>query len=96
MGDQSYRHRCEEHEADGERQERPEVPTQVPRRGEERRVVQERREEDEEDYLGGDLDCGQARYEADEKAAQDQEDGIRHSQNPGELCEQRRGPEQKD
>jgi uncharacterized protein (DUF885 family) len=37
-------------EADGERQERPEVPAQVSRRGEEGRIVQERREEDQEDH----------------------------------------------
>jgi hypothetical protein len=42
------------------------------------------------------LNSGHTRHEADEEAAQDQEDRIRHSQDPGELREQRRGPEQKD
>jgi hypothetical protein len=44
---------------------------QVERRGEEGRRVEERRQKDYKGDLGGDLDDGQPRHEADAEASED-------------------------
>jgi hypothetical protein len=62
---QRDRRRGAENEPYGEKEDRPELRAQLERRGEEGRRAQERRQEDDEDHLGGDLDLGQPRYEAD-------------------------------
>jgi hypothetical protein len=63
--DQRDRRRGAQNEPYGEKQDRPEVGAQLERRGEEGCRAQERRQEDDEDHLGGDLDVRQPRYEAD-------------------------------
>ena len=55
-----------------------------------------RRQEDDKDNFGSDLDLGQSRYESDAEAPKDKENGVRHVQHPGQLREQRRSPEQED
>ena len=71
VGDGGNRDGGEEDESYGEQDYRPEVRAQVERRGEEGRSVEERRQKDNKDDLGGDLDDGQPRHEADAEASED-------------------------
>ena len=72
------------------------VSAQVARRGEEGRREYQRREEDQEDHLGGWLDLGQSRQEPYAEAPQNEEDRVGHPDHPSQLREQRHGPEQPD
>jgi hypothetical protein len=86
--DQRDRRRGAQNEPYGQKQDRPEVGAQLERRGEEGCRAQERRQEDEEDHLGGDLDLGQPWYEADAEPPKNQENRVRNVQHPGQLREQ--------
>ena len=58
--------------------------------------VQQRRQEDEEDRLGRELDGGQAGHEPDRHAADDEHDRIRDRDEIGEPDEHRRREQDRD
>jgi hypothetical protein len=86
----------EEHEADGEERYRPEVGAKLAWGGEEGRVVQQGRQEDEEDHPWGDLQGWQPWHEADGQAPKDEEDGVGNPEGSGQLRQQGRGAKQED
>jgi hypothetical protein len=82
-------HGCEEH-ADRERQDRPQVASEIAPGGQDRRAVEEGRDEDEEQRLGIDFDPRQARDQREGEAAEDQKCGVRDSDAVGDDLEERR------
>ena len=96
MGRRGDREDRRQHEADGQKRDRPQVCAQVERRGEEARRVQERRQEDHEDHLGRYLHRRQPRRKAEREPAEHQKDRVRHPEHAGQLRQQRRRPEQED
>jgi hypothetical protein len=55
--------------------------------GEEGRRVEQRRQEDEQDDLRVELDLGHARYEADRKPPDHEQDRVGHPHDPRHHCE---------
>ena len=67
-----------------EHRDRLRVAAQVAHGGEERRAVQERRQEDQEHEVRVELDVRHAGQEADHRAAHHERHGVRHAQQSGE------------
>ncbi len=63
--------------------------------GEERRGVQQWRQEDEQDEVGLELDVGNARDEAEDEAAEHERDRVRNVEPVGEGVQSGRGDEQR-
>jgi hypothetical protein len=80
----------EQHEADRYEGERAQVGAQVAEVGEERRAIQEWREEDHEDHIRVEVHRFDARHEAEQRAADDEHDGI------GDRQDARQGAEARD
>ena len=72
-GDDDHR---QEHEADREQPDRPEVRAQVAQRGEERGSVEERRQYADEHEVGRQVELGQAGHEAEREPAEHEQDRI--------------------
>ena len=70
--------RGREHEPDREQADRADVLAQLPQPGEERRRVEQRRQEDQQDEVRLELDVRDAGDEPEPEAAEDEEDRIRH------------------
>ena len=81
-------------QAEGEQPDGPGVAPQLVEVGEERRRVQERREEDQQDEVGVQLDVGHAGREAERRAAQHQQDRIGDPDPAGDHRQHRNRQEQ--
>ena len=68
----------QEHEADREQPDRPDVRAQVAQRGEEGGTVEERRQYADEHEVGWQIDLGQAGHEAEHEPAEHEQDRIRN------------------
>jgi hypothetical protein len=90
-GDREHR---DEHQPDGVERDRAQIGAQVAQRGEERRPVEERREEDQQDQVGWQLDLRDAGYEPDPKPADHEQDRVGHIEDAGENRETRDRHEQ--
>ncbi len=82
-----------QHQAGREQADRALVGTQVAQRREERRRVEQRRQDAEQHHLRRDLDLGHARGKAEREAAQHQQDRVGHAQ-PRRGRKQRRERDQ--
>ena len=89
MRDDGDRDRGGEHEPDRKEADRPDVRAQVAERGEEGRAVEERRQEDDENEVGRQLEVRDAGREAGCQPAEHEQDRIRHLHERRER-EQRR------
>ena len=66
-----------QHEPDREQADRADVLLQLPQPGEERRRVEQRRQEDQQDEIRLELDVRDAGDEPEPEAAEDEEDRVR-------------------
>ena len=80
MRDDGHADGRDDDEADREQPDRPDVRSQVAKRGEEGRAVEERRQHAEEDELRLELELGHPRDDADRQAAEHEQDRIRDAQ----------------
>ena len=73
-------HRRDDDEPDREEADRPHIGPQIAKRREERRAVEQRRQDAEEDELGLELELRHPRNEPDREAAEDEEDRVRDAE----------------
>ena len=97
-GDERVRHhRDEDHreqdQADREADERREVRAEIADRGFGRGGEEQRRQEDEQDQVGLEVDAGKARDEGQRETAQHEQCRIRHADAAGDLVHDRDGDE---
>ena len=90
-GDRAHRHEYQPNRAE---RERAEVGPQVVEVREDRRAVEKRRQEDDQNDLGVELHLGQAGNEPEQGAAHDEHDRVRHRQAPRERAQAHHGHEQ--
>ena len=76
VGDDRHAHHREDHEADREQADLAQVVAQLVQRGEEGRGVEQRRQDDDQHDVGVELHVGDARDEAERRAADDEQDRI--------------------
>lgn len=76
MCEQGDRDRDEQHQADREQRDRPEVGAEITPRGEQRCGKQERRQEEKKDQFRIQPDFWNFGNEADQQSADEEQDGI--------------------
>ena len=79
----------EQHQADREPDERGDVRPQVPDRRFDCGGEQQRRQEDEQDEVGLELDAGKARDEGQPEPTEDEQRRIGHADPAGDLVDDR-------
>src|SRR5829696_4280230 len=93
-GDHAGRH---EHETDGQKRDRPQVRPEVPPGGEERRDVEEWRQEQQEHHLRLERYPRQPRHETENQSTQNEQDGVGDVDPVGQRRERRdRGEQDQD
>jgi hypothetical protein len=96
MGQVGDRNRGDDDQADGQQQDWPQFPAEIPPRSVEGLDVEERRQEDEENEIGIECELRQIRNEADQKSAEDEKNGIRNGQPSREKPETEDESEEQD
>jgi hypothetical protein len=86
----------DDHQANREQPDRPQVRLEVAPRGEQRRLIQDGRQHQHEQILGVELQLRQLRDEAERPAAEHQRDGIRQAGAARDPAQRHRAEQQED